>query len=724
MANCLFNKYIRCFLVVMVLLCTMTISALAQNNPQKINDKLYPLYVKAYNMRKKPQGIAFADSLRRKAIAIGDRYGEINALTVNILHEFYKPQNLNAVDRTVKAVLDKTKQYGMQHYYYYAVSLKETYLIREQKYLEAFLYLQEQKNLATKHGHQEGIQTLYRMDGVLQQFRSELSQAINSYQKAINSYKDSNYRRFISREYLSISDCYRMMGDYDNLLKAAKKALEYCRSYADTNNIYIYECYGNFMLGHDKEFIEKYSYLQKNKTKLENSYIIMNNAIKACKAIYDGRYNDAESIIDSIAKISDDESYRLYAALCQRKNDYAKGIEYLQKLLLNHYENGMAIFKSDKKSMKNIFIDQHLKAEQQQIINKKTQLELSNTQMLLRNSSLELEHGLYATQLAQAAEDKQHLSFTTQQLLAKQLADSIATQQLEKKEKDRRMKQEKFISDSILTFALLALIMTFAYIWRKKNIAKKIEEGNKKLNSSIKELFAAKDKAIQSEQMKTLFIQNMSHEIRTPLNAIVGFSQLLTDMGEEIDTEEKKKMTKHIADNSDMLITIVNDILDITDLENNSFTMSKEMVGINDLCRETIETVRHRLAPGVEMKFTSDVDDSCTTITDRNRVRQVLINMLTNAEKNTTHGSITLSCSAAANPGMLTFAVTDTGIGVPKDKQAEIFERFKKLDSFKQGTGLGLDICRTIATKLGGSINIDPEYTGGARFWFTIPFEK
>ena len=707
-----------------LLLCGMTVYAIAQNNPHKISDKLYSLYVRAYNQRKTKSGLVLADSLRQASAACGDRYGEINALTIPLLHEFYKPKNIKAVDRTAKILMDKAKQYNMLHYYYYAISLKEAYYVREQRYLEAFLLQKEQKDYAKKQGHAEGLWTLYRMDAVNLHFRNELSQAINSYQKTIDSYMKSNNRRYVSREYLSICDCYRMMGDYDNMAKTAEKAMQYSITSSDSSNVYIYMCYSNFMLGRDKEFTDTYKRLRACNTKLDNSYIIMNNAVRACKAMHDNKDDEAKRLIDSIAKDSEDESYRLYTAFYKKKGDYAKCIDYMQRLLLKHFTNSKFIFDSDKESMNRIFLDQHLKAEQQDIVNKNINLELANSQMLLRNSSLELEHSQYATQLAQAASNKNQLSYKNQQLLARQLSDSIAKQKLREQGKERKERLEMFVAYSIMTLAAFIMVMTFLYIYRKRSMMKEIKEGNEKLNEGIKELFIAKDKARQSERMKTMFIQNMSHEIRTPLNAIVGFSQLLTDMDEEIDTEEKKRMTKYIADNSDMLITLVNDILDITDLENNNFVMSMDSVNVNEMCRETIETVRHRLANGVELIFRTDADESCVITTDHNRVAQVIINMLTNAEKNTTKGSITLACSIVENPGMVTFTVTDTGIGVPKEKQKEIFERFKKLDSFKQGTGLGLDICRTIASKLGGSIDIDPEYTGGARFWFIIPFNK
>ena len=150
-------------------------------------------------------------------------------------------------------------------------------------------------------------------------------------------------------------------------------------------------------------------------------------------------------------------------------------------------------------------------------------------------------------------------------------------------------------------------------------------------------------------------------------------------------------------------------------------TIRKTELNINEVCKECIATVKHRLTDKVEILFNTDADDSFCIVSDRHRISEVLINILTNADKNTSEGSITVDCSVKERPGMVTVTVTDTGVGISKDKHKEIFKRYQKLNTMKQGSGLGLDICRTIVNKLGGEIDIDPEYTNGARFWFTIP---
>lgn len=221
--------------------------------------------------------------------------------------------------------------------------------------------------------------------------------------------------------------------------------------------------------------------------------------------------------------------------------------------------------------------------------------------------------------------------------------------------------------------------------------------------------------------MKTMFVQNMSHEVRTPLNAIVGFAQLLSLPDGVLTEEEKLKYTDYVMTSSDLLVMLVDDILSISDVESGNYRVTFGKTSCNEAVRSAMKTAELRVPGGVNMYFTTELDDSFEVVTDRKRVIQILVNYLTNACKHTKKGEIHVHASLKETPGYVTFSVADTGSGVPVEQAEAIFERFTKLDNFTPGTGLGLSICRMIAKKLHGVVKLDTSYTGGARFIFTIP---
>ena len=228
-------------------------------------------------------------------------------------------------------------------------------------------------------------------------------------------------------------------------------------------------------------------------------------------------------------------------------------------------------------------------------------------------------------------------------------------------------------------------------------------------------LIKAKEKAEEADSLKSAFLANMSHEIRTPLNAIVGFSSMLE---EAEDQEEKHQYITIIEDNNKLLLQLISDILDLSKIEAGTFDIIPERVNAKQLCNDLFQAMQMKTSPQVELRLKDNLPE-LTFTSDKNRLYQVLLNFVTNALKFTSEGNITIDYQIDGNE--VKFSVQDTGMGIEPEKQEAIFTRFVKLNSFIPGTGLGLPICQSIGTQLGGKIGVESEPGRGACFWFTHP---
>ena len=228
-------------------------------------------------------------------------------------------------------------------------------------------------------------------------------------------------------------------------------------------------------------------------------------------------------------------------------------------------------------------------------------------------------------------------------------------------------------------------------------------------------LIKAKEKAEEADRLKSAFLANMSHEIRTPLNAIVGFSSMLE---EAEDQEEKHQYITIIEDNNKLLLQLISDILDLSKIEAGTFDIIPERVNAKQLCNDLFQAMQMKTSPQVELRLKDNLPE-LTFTSDKNRLYQVLLNFVTNALKFTSEGNITIDYQIDGNE--VKFSVQDTGMGIEPEKQEAIFTRFVKLNSFIPGTGLGLPICQSIVTQLGGKIGVESEPGRGACFWFTNP---
>ena len=274
-------------------------------------------------------------------------------------------------------------------------------------------------------------------------------------------------------------------------------------------------------------------------------------------------------------------------------------------------------------------------------------------------------------------------------------------------EAERKTARNQFYMMSAVIILLTLLATALFYITQSRR-------------RHLKELKKAYAQALESDKLKTAFIQNISHEVRTPLNIISGFSQVIADPDLNAGFEERREIAMMTQKNARLITTLIDEMLLISLNDNSEATKKDNTVEVNKLMLHLLQEMKPNISTKTELRYESTLPDDFNFLTNEFQLRIIVNALVDNAIKNTPEGSIILKADKSSDD-LLTLVVEDTGCGIPAKEAEHIFERFVKLDTFKEGIGLGLPLCRMLIEKLGGSIRLDTSYTKGARFVVTLP---
>jgi signal transduction histidine kinase len=267
-----------------------------------------------------------------------------------------------------------------------------------------------------------------------------------------------------------------------------------------------------------------------------------------------------------------------------------------------------------------------------------------------------------------------------------------------------------------IILAVITIVMLVVWLFRHKKMRQRLLEKNDELKTALR-------MAEESDRMKTEFVRQVSHEIRTPLNAINGFNEILNNPEMELSDEERQDLVARIKQNTKAITDIVEEMLYLSERESNNIYEKKDHMPCNKVLSELLYRNRSQVSSAVELIYTSEVINRFTILTNEDFVTKIVDQLVQNAIKFTTRGTITMNCRTINDDTTLEISVTDTGRGIKPELRQQIFEQFVKEDHFQQGMGLGLTVSRKIAQKLGGDLTLDESYNEGARFILTLPVE-
>lgn len=641
-------------------------------NREKADSALYSYYKQCELQIDKPGGVAMCDTLFERAGLLGNVRAQAAALSLK-LDRYFNTGDEEKLREGVARVQEFCREYDdpeLSYFYYYAWGSRLiAYYIKHNKSNAAVYETRKMLARAQEENYVRGIAAGYQMLGNIYHREGAYRLAYDNYLKEIQTIENSETRdRNMPKRYATLAECALKLNLADSATMALKKA---AAQPAATP-------YQQLMVS------RAHTLYHLSRRELDSAVVHLN---------------------DVRALLSEHPSLDGFRPVC-----YELKTEYYKKL--GDYDRALAIMATRRTDPGACNDDDRYKLY----------LEEGDIYWLKGNSRRAAECYREYIRLADSVRRREVRNSTddfTGLLEVERLRNE--TQKLQVDLHQRRLRNTYLVIGPLALLLLLgALAFTrFNQLYHRLKLSEvKIKAQNDDLRATGEELRRAMESAEHASRMKTDFIQHMSHEVRTPLNAIVGFSQILASQFR--NDRETNEYAGIIEENCGSLLRLIDDVLDIASLDRMQLLPSPDCCELNNRCRDCTDRILSEVRPGVAVLFEAAADNPVVR-TNVRRIEQVINHLLRNAAKFTLTGQIILNYTCRSNEGVLRFTISDTGPGIPSESQEEIFERFRKLDSFTQGTGLGLSICRIVAEKMGGSLRIDPGYVGGCRMIFEIP---
>lgn len=615
--------------------------------------------------------LQMADTLYNRASQLGDKHFQVIARSV-VLDYYYFQGNKDKILQLVDEVKRMSREYNeLESYYFVWGSRLITFYLKSGLPNHALLEAQNMLHEAQSDNYLLGIAECYKAMANIYLIQSNPEQAALNFQKLIEiAEKEEPVDINLPVYYYSLAENQMQVGRLDEAEKTLNRAEDFLAN-ADTVTAYQRLC---LTQGYLKFYIKKGDDVRTKRTidKIEQLFASSDEL-----SIYAGYLRESQ----------------LYYYMSTK--EYDKALTVIDSIRTNNPTSETNLLTLNKKG--DIYWEMNDRAAAAEYYRDYIYANDSIRKLSMQKSADEIA-GLF--NLRQLEHEKQQLLIDIQ---------------------DRRLKTTYWAIGTligILIIAALFIIHIYRLNRQLKESKQVVVRQNSELLQSSEELRKAKDRAEDASQMKTQFIQNITHEVRTPLNAIVGFSQVLVEFYQESETEEFASL---ITVNSSYLLRLFNDVLELSNIDQVEYLPYDVVDNINSSCTSAIDGAKSFVKSEVELTFHPS-ENEMRIYTNPSYVTLILDYLLHNAAKFTQSGSIILDYAISPSEGVIQYSVTDTGIGIPVGQQEIVFERFKKLDNFSQGSGLGLSIARAMATKLGGTLCIDTEYTAGCRFVLTLPF--